>query len=106
VNKNLRIRAYKLLKSSGQALEMSNTVNAFKAYDLDTFVYHRLSSTTQWMVLGDQKHALYGPMVLTSQEPELRTKDAPDATRDILVTSGQQFIYGCPMPNLVFVGNV
>lgn len=106
VNKNLRSRAYKILKSDGQYNEMSNTTNAFKEYDLKTFVYHRLSSSTAWFVLGDQANKHYGPIVFTSQEPELRQKDAPDATRDMLVTSGQMFTYGCPDPRLIVVGNV
>lgn len=105
VNKNLRNRAWKLLNSKGQYGEMSNTANGFDQYQLSTFVYPRLSSTTAWFVLGDKAHRLYGPMVLTSQEPELRQKDAPDATRDILVTSGQLFTYGCPEPRLIVVGN-
>jgi len=106
VNKNLRQRAYKLLNSTGQYGEMSNTTNAFKQFNLSTFVYHRLSSSTAWFVLGDQGNKNYGPFVLTSQEPELRQKDAPDATRDLLVTSGQLFTYGCPDPRLIVVGNV
>jgi hypothetical protein len=105
VNKNLRQRAYKILKSSGQYDEQSNTINAFKEYDLRTFVYHRLSSSTAWFVLGDQGNKNYGPIVFTSQEPELRQKDAPDATRDLLVTSGQLFTYGSPDNRLVVVGN-
>lgn len=106
VAKELRSRAYKLLKSDGQYDEMSNTTNAFKAYDLKTQVYHRLSSSTAWFVIGDQGHKNYGPIVFTSQEPELRQKDAPDATRDMLVTSGQMFTYGCPDPRLIVIGNV
>jgi hypothetical protein len=106
VNKNLRNRAWKLLNSKGQYGEMSNTANGFDQYSLKTFVYPRLSSSTAWFVLGDQAHRLYGPIVFTSQEPELRQKDAPDATRDMLVTSGQLFTYGCPDPRLIVVGNV
>jgi len=106
VNKNLRMRAYKLLNSTGQYDEMSNTINAFKSLNLTTFVYHRISSSTAWFVLGDKAHKSYGPVVFTSQEPELRQKDAPDATRDLLVTSGQLFTYGCPDPRLIVVGNV
>ncbi|MFA5715900.1 MAG: hypothetical protein WC998_09175 [Candidatus Paceibacterota bacterium] len=106
VNPYLRMKAYKILKSDNQALEMSNTINAFKQYDLKPFIYHRLSSSTAWGMLGQKSNKNFGPVVYTSQEPELRTKDAPDSTRDIIVTSGQMFIYGCPDPRLVYVGNI
>ena len=106
MNKNLRNRAWKLLNSKGQYGEMSNTANAFDQYQLKTFVYPRLSSSTAWFVLGKKGHRLYGPVVFTSQEPELRQKDAPDMTRDMIVTSGQLFTYGCPDPRLIVVGNV
>lgn len=105
VNKNLRNRAWKLLNSKGQYGEMSNTANAFNQYNIDTFVYPRISSSTFWAVLGDKGHRLYGPTVFTSQGPELRQKDAPDATRDMLVTSGQMFTYGSPDNRLIVIGN-
>jgi len=103
VNKSLRFTANEIQKSTNVAHELSNTKNVLP--DLDTKIYHRLSSSTAWMVLGDKDDPLYGPRTYTAVEPDLEVKDSPDRTRDTEVTSHQYFIYGFTDPRLVVIGN-
>lgn len=102
VNKSLRFTAEELMRSPNVAFEMSNTKNVLP--DLSIKVYHRLSSSTAWNVLGEVDDDLYGPRVYTAVAPDLETKDAPDRSRDTEVTSHTYFVYGFTDPRLVVVG--
>lgn len=103
VNKSLRYTADEIQKSENIAHELSNTKNVLP--DIKKMVYHRLSSSTAWYLLGDKEDPLYGPRCYTAVEPDLEMKDAPDRTRDTEVTSHQYFIYGFTDPRLVVNGN-
>jgi hypothetical protein len=103
VNYSLITTAEELLGSSQKAHELSNTKNVLKGW-LDIFLYHRLTSTTCWFVIA-KKDPLYGYYVWTSQEPEVRTKDAPDTTWDSVCTSLQYFKYGCADPRMLYCGD-
>lgn len=89
----LRLTAGELLKSDGKPHELSNTINLFPDFDLKTFVYHRLTDTNNWFLLNT-KDEDYGPRVYTATDPDIKTQDAPDTTRDTVVTSQQYFTYG------------
>ena len=103
VNKNLRQDANELLKSSMKPWEMSNTINPIEG-ELKPFVYHRLTASTTWFVIA-KNHPNYGAFVYTSLEPDIKVKDAPDTSRDTLVTSLQYFDYDVDDSRLIFVGD-
>jgi hypothetical protein len=104
VNYTLRIPAGKILKSDNVSGEQSNTINLFPEYNLKTFVYHRLTSTTAWGVLAKNDEA-FDVNVWTALEPDLKVKDSPDQTRDTIVDSLQYFSYGVGDARTIFVGN-
>lgn len=89
----LRMTAGELLKSDGKPHELSNTINLFPDFDLKIFVYHRLTDTNNWFLLNT-KHEDYGPRVYTATEPDIKVQDAPDTSRDKIITSQQYFTYG------------
>ena len=105
VNYSLRISSAKILRSDNVSGEMSNTINVFPDWNLKTFVYHRLTSTTAWGVLAKNDEN-FDVNVWTAMEPDLKVKDSPDQTRDTIVDSLQYFTYGVGDPRCVFVGNV
>ena len=109
VNPALRVKAYQITRADLKPFEQSNTkydLNSYFGFDVVPFVYHRFSSTTAWMVIGDVGDPDYGPRVYTALEPDLETKDGDDRTRDTVVTSLQYFKYGFTDPRQVYVGNV
>lgn len=109
VNPSLRVKAYQITGADKKPFEMTNTkydLNSYFGFDVVPFVYHRFSSTTAWMVIGDTGDPDFGPRVYTALEPDLEQKDASDRTRDQIVTSMQYFKYGFTDPRLVCVGNV
>jgi len=106
VNKSLRVTAGQLLRSDNKSGEQSNTINVFPDWDLKTFVYHRITSSTMWAVIGDTGDANYGPRVYTSQEPDSKVEDAKDTSRDTYVSSEQWFEYGSPDSRLIYTGNI
>jgi hypothetical protein len=103
VNYSYRILAHELLKSDGKPHEISNTTNYFDG-SIEPFVYHRLTSTTTWFVLA-KNNPLYDVNCFTSMAPDLVKKDAPDNTRDTVITSLQYFTYGYGDPRMVYCGN-
>ena len=105
VNYSLRISSAKILRSDNVSGEMSNTINVFPDWNLKTFVYHRLTSTTAWGVLAKNDEN-FDVNVWTAMEPDLKVKDSPDQTRDTIVDSLQYFTYGCGDPRCIYVGNV
>ena len=105
VNYSLRISSAKILRSDNVSGEMSNTINVFPDWNLKTFVYHRLTSTTAWGVLAKNDEN-FDVNVWTAMEPDLKVKDACDQTRDTVVDSLQYFTYGVGDPRCVYVGNV
>jgi len=108
VNPSLRVKAYQILRADLKPFEQSNTkydLNSYFGFDVQPFVYHRLSATTSWFVLGDVNDSDYGPRVYTALEPDLETKDGDDRTRDIVYTSHQYFKYGFTDPRMVYCGN-
>ena len=103
VNYTLRQDAQELLKSSMKPHEFSNTINPIEG-ELSPFVYHRLTASTTWFVIA-KNHPNYGAFVYTLQEPDLMVKDAPDTTRDTLVTSQQHFTFSVDDSRLIYVGD-
>ena len=103
VNYTLRQDANELLKSSMKPWEQSNTVNVLKG-ELTPFVYHRLTAATTWFVIA-KNHPQYGFFVYTSMEPDSKVQDAPDTTRDTIVTSLQYFRFGFDDPRLLYLGD-
>ena len=103
VNYTLRQDAEELLKSSMKPWEQSNTINAL-AGELKPYVYHRLTASTTWFVIA-KNHPDYGAFVYTSLEPDIKVKDAPDTSRDTLVTSLQYFDFDVDDSRLIYVGD-
>ena len=109
VNPALRVKAYQITGADLKPFEQSNTkydLNSYFGFDVTPAVYHRFSSSTAWILIGDVNDSDYGPRVYTSLEPDLDQKDGDDRTRDTVVTSLQYFKYGFTDPRLVYVGNV
>lgn len=103
VNYQLRITANELLKSDNKAHEFSNTINIYPDWGLKIFVYHRLTSATAWF-LQAKNHPKFDYFVYTSVKPDSKVEDAPDTTRDTIVTSLQYFTYGLGDPRMVYFG--
>jgi hypothetical protein len=83
--------AQEILKSGDKAHEMSNTKNAFENY-LTIYEDPMLTSTTAWFIID--KGEGYDFNVITTEEPDMIIKDAPDNTRDRVAISEQMFTYG------------
>jgi hypothetical protein len=92
-----------ILKSEGKWDEDSNTTNIFRGW-ANPFMYHYLTSATAWGVLA-KNHRNYDVRCYTLSEPDVVTQDAPDNTRDTIVTSMQAFSFGFGHPGLVLCGN-
>ena len=103
VNYTLRQDAEEILRSDLKPWEFSNTKNVLQN-EMKPFVYHRLTGTTTWFVIA-KNHPNYGAFVYTSLEPDLVVKDAPDTTRDTLVTSLQYFDGDVDDARLIYVGD-
>lgn len=109
VNKSFRVKAYQITGADRKPFEQSNTkydLNSYYSWDVKPFIYHRLSSSTSWFLIGDINDENYGPRVYTSLEPDLKVEDAPDRTRDTVVSSQQWFKYGFTDPRMVYVGDL
>lgn len=106
VNYNNRIKAHELLGSDGKPHELSNTVNVYpEEWDLKPFISRRITSSTFWALTCSTSDEDYGPRVITLSAPDLTMKDAPDTSKDTVITSHQAFAYGFDDPRLVFVGD-
>ncbi len=105
MNTNLRLKARELIGSEGKPGTADNDLNAIRdQYNLTSFVYHRLTSTTSWMLLAPNDPN-YDYKVFTSEEPNLITRDAPDNSLDTVVLSHQWFQWGFGDPRLAYVGD-
>jgi hypothetical protein len=91
-----------ILRSDYKPHEMSNTTNVFKDY-IKTYEDRRLTSTTMWFMID--KSEGYDINVFTSFEPDFVTQDAPDTSRDRIVTSQTYFTYGWGSPKKYYLGN-
>ena len=97
--------ADELLGSSRMPHEMSNTKNSISKFGLTQLPNIRITSTTAWGMLA-KKDELFDVNIFTSSSPDHEMKDAPDTTRDTIVTSQQLFIWGFGDPRAVWIGNV
>jgi hypothetical protein len=98
----LIITAREIFRSDLKAHEFSNTKNVYD--ELELIPYHFLTSTTAWGALA-KKNDQFDMNMFTLMEPDMDIKDAPDLTRDTVVTSHQYFINGFGDPRCVFIGN-
>jgi hypothetical protein len=109
VNKAFRVKAFQITGADKKPFEQSNTnykLNSYYNWDVQPFVYHRLTSATSWFLIGDVGDDNFGPRVYTALEPDIKVVDAADRTRDTEVTSQQYFKYGFTDARLVYVGNL
>ena len=93
-----------ILGSDLLAFEMSNTKSPWKGW-LETVEDPRITSTTAWFVIAKKETENYGLYVFNNKEPDFVVKDAPDNTRDRVVTSEQIFTYGFDQPRAYLQGN-
>jgi hypothetical protein len=106
VNYQNWVTANEILKSDGKAHELSNTANIVSSeWDLKPYKSIRITSSTAWFLTASPSEEDYGPRVITLGEPDLIIKDAPDTSRDTVVTSHQSFAYGFDDPRLIVVGD-
>ena len=101
----LHFTANEIFKSVGKAHELSNTINVLKE-ELGVKLYPnpRLSATTTWGMMAKNSD-LFDINVLTSVDPYVDTKDAPDNTFDTIVISQQYFTYGYGDAHMYYQGN-
>ena len=106
VHPNERFDAIELLGSELQPDTANNNINSLtKDFGLTYFVYHRASSTTWWVLL-DTKDDKYGPIVITTQEPDIKVQDdVAGLTRSIAVTSEQWYNFDCLDARCIYVGD-
>ena len=106
VHPNERFDAIELLGSKLQPDTANNNINSLtKDFDLKYFVYHRASSATWWVLL-DKNHENYTPIMITTQEPDLKTQDdTAGVTRSIVVSSEQLFEYEATEVRHIYCGN-
>ena len=103
VNPQLRWEARELLGSELKPYTGDNTKNIATEYDLSLFVYHRLTSSTSWGMIA--KDSDYDIFVITTEEPDLKVQDAPNTSRNTIVTSHQWFKPGFGDPRGFFLGD-
>ncbi len=104
VNSNLRWEGREILGSELKPYTGDNEINVAQDYNLKLFVYHRLTASTSWfMISKDDDYDVY---VFTSEEPDLKVQDAPNTSRNTIVTSQQWFNYGFGDPRGVYVGDL
>lgn len=108
VNPSFRVKAYQLTGADKKPFETSNTnyqLNSYYDYDVKPFVYHRLSATTSWFLIGDVGADEYGPRVYSALEPTLTVEQPVDRTGDTWAWSESNFTYGFSDARLVYVGD-
>lgn len=98
----LETQVWEVLNSSGKPHELSNTDNRYDGW-IKPFNYHYLTGTTSWGVVA-KKHAKYDVNCFTLSDPDVKVFDAPDYSRDSVITSHQAFSFGFGDPRLVWVG--
>ena len=103
VNPQLRWEAREILGSELTPYKGDNTKNIATEYDLSLFVYHRLTSPTSWGMIA--KDSDYDIFVMTTEEPDLKVQDAPDTSRNTIVTSHQWFKPGFGDSRGFFLGD-
>lgn len=102
----LFFKVKEIFGSDLKAHELSNTKNIIKTElgSLTLYENPRLTSTTAWggMAKSDSNFDIN---VLTSMDPSLYTKDAPDNTADTVVAAHQYFTYGFGSARDYYQGN-
>jgi len=102
----LHFTANEIFRSVGKAHELSNTINVLKTeLGVSLFPNSRISATTAWGLMA-KNDPNFDINVLTSVDPYVDTKDAPDNTFDTVVISQQYFDYGYGDARLYYQGNV
>jgi hypothetical protein len=105
VHPRLRFTAAELLGSTLKPDTANNNINSLtKDYDLKYFVYHRLTSTTNWTVMA-KDNPKYRICCITSKAPDIQVQDAPDLSRSTVVTSESWFQFGTTDSRMLLVGN-
>ena len=106
IHPNERFDAIELLGSEKQPYTADNQINSLtKDFKLEYFVYHRATSATWWVLL-DKNHEDYTPIIVTTQEPDLKTTDdTAGNTRSIIVNSEQWFEYEATEVRHIYVGD-
>jgi len=103
VNPQLRWEAREILGSELKPYTGDNTKNVAQDYGLSLFVYHRLTASTSWGMIA--KDSDYDIFVMTTEEPDLKVQDAPNTSRNTIVTSHQWFKPGFGDPRAFFLGD-
>lgn len=103
VNPQLRWEAREILGSELKPYTGDNTTNVATEYDLKLFLYHRLTSSTAWGMIA--KDSDYDIFVFTTEEPDLKVQDAPNTSRNTIVTSHQWFKPGFGDPRAYYQGD-
>ena len=98
----LETQVWEVLNSSGKPHELSNTENRYEGM-IKAFNYHYLTGTTSWGVVA-KNHPKYDVNCFTLSEPDVEVKDAPNNSRDKIVTSLQAFSFGFGDPRMCWVG--
>lgn len=96
-----------IFKSVGKAHELSNTINVISSEmpGLTLYPNPRLTSVLSWGAMAKDNER-FDLNVLTSVDPYVDTKDAPDNTFDTVVISQQYFEYGYGDARLYYQGNI
>ena len=103
VNPNLRWEGREILGSELKPYVGDNTINVAQDYDLQLFVYHRLTSTSSWGMIA--KDSDYDIFVMTTEEPDLKVQDAPNTSRNTIATSHQWYRRGFGDPRGFLLGD-
>jgi phage major head subunit gpT-like protein len=103
VNPYYEREANELIRSTLRYNTGDNAINVYKG-DSAIKVCSRLTSSTVWYLMA-KSHNLFDLNVFTSQEPNLKVKDAPDNTEDTVVISSQWYKWGFGDPRMVFCGD-
>lgn len=103
VNPYYEREANELIRSTLRYDTGDNAINVYKG-DSTIKVCSRLTSSTVWFLMA-KNHNLFDLNVFTSQEPNLKVKDAPDNTEDTVVISSQWYKWGHGDPRMVFCGD-
>lgn len=96
----LETTAEQLKQSSNLPWEQSNTKNTYQGM-FDIFCAERMTDDDAWYCLKKNDDD-YGPVVYTSQEPDIKIQDAADTSRNTWATSEQIFDYGFTDARLVY----
>jgi hypothetical protein len=106
VHPNERFDAIELLNSEKQPYTADNQINSLtKDFNLEYFIYHRATSATWWVLL-DKNHKDFSPIVITTQEPDIKMQDDVEGlTRSMAVTSEEWFEYEALDTRYVYVGD-